>query len=345
MSVTVPNRTAPARALTGPARPRAHPLARFVARRILAGVATLVIATILIFVTVQLLPGDVASVVLGRNATPALVSQVRSELHLNESVPQRYASFMGNLVTGHFGDSDAALAAGEKVPVWSVIRDPLRNSLVLALLTFALFLPLSLFIGTVSALCAGRKSDHAISSFFLFFGAMPEFLVGTLLVLVFFTEFHLLPAVSPINPGQTPFSNLNGLVLPVLTLLVAGLALGVRLVRASVIEVLNQDYVSAARLNGVRERRVILRYALRNSLAPAIQVVGQELQYLIGGIIVVESVFGYPGIGTTLVKAVSVRDVQEVAVVATLLAVVYVVINIVTDLLVVIVVPKLRTSV
>jgi peptide/nickel transport system permease protein len=345
MSATVSNSTASSPALSAPSRPKAHPLARFVARRVAAGVATLLVATILIFAAVQLLPGNVATVVLGRSATPALVSQVKSELHLNQPVPERYVSFIENFVTGHFGDSDAALAAGQKVSVWSLIRTPLRNSLVLALLTLALFVPLSLFFGTVSALCVGRKSDHAISSFFLFFGAMPEFLVGTLLIFLFFTEFHLLPAVSPVNPGQTPFSNPNELVLPVLTLLVAGLAVGVRLVRASVIEVLNQDYVSAARLNGVRERRVIMRYALRNALAPAVQILGQELQYLIGGIIVVEAVFDYPGIGTALVGAVSVRDIQEVTIVATLIAALYVLINIVTDLLVVLLVPKLRTSV
>ena len=326
------------------ARARAHPLARFVVRRLLAGVATLVVATMLIFVAVQLLPGNVASVVLGRDATPALVQKVDAELHLNRSVPARYLAFLGDFATGHFGYSDAALVSGQKLSVWSAIRTPLRNSLVLALLTLALFVPLSLFLGTAAALASGKRRDHTISSFFLFFGAMPEFLVGTLLVFLFFSELHLLPAVSPITPGQTPFSSPNGLVLPVLTLLLAGLAPGVRLVRASVIEVLNQDYVAAARLNGVRERRVIMRYALRNALAPAVQILGQQLQYLIGGIIIVENVFDYPGIGTTLVNAVSVRDVQEVTIVATLIAAIYVLINILTDVLVVLIVPKLRTA-
>lgn len=325
-------------------RTSGHPLVRFVARRLIAGTATLVVATMLIFLAVQVLPGNVAAAVLGRDATPALLHEVDAELHLNRPLPTRYLTFMGDFVTGHFGSSDAALVSGQKLEVWSAIRMPLRNSLVLALLTLALFVPLSLFLGTVAALASGRRRDHAISSFFLFFGAMPEFLLGTLMVFLFFSELHLLPAVTPIAPGATPFSNPKSLVLPVLTLLVAGLAPGVRLVRAAVIEVLNQDYVVAARLNGVRERRVILRYALRNALAPATQILGQQLQYLIGGIIVVENVFDYPGIGTTLVNAVLVRDVQEVTVVATLMALIYVLINIATDLLVVLLVPKLRTE-
>ncbi len=324
---------------------RSHPLAWFIGKRLLSGLAALLIATILIFVAVQVLPGNVAEVVLGRSATPERVEQTEARLGLDRSLPSRYWTFLSGMVTGDFGNSSAALVTGKEVSVSSTIGTALRNSLVLAVITILIFVPLCLFLGALSALRAGRKTDHAISSLSLVFVAMPEFLVGTLLVAVVFTQLELLPAVSSIEPGETPFSHPDRLILPVLTLLAVGLAFGTRLVRASMIEVLNEDYVNMARLNGINERRVTGRYVMRNAVAPAVQILAQEIQYLIGGIIVVESVFNYPGIGTTLVRAVAVRDVQVIVVVATLLAAVYVTINIVADVIVVLLIPKLRTSV
>src|SRR5262249_18642195 len=151
-------------------------------RRIAAGILTLLVASFLIFAAIQILPGNVASVVLGKNATPARVAAVRADLHLNEPLIQRYLTFVGNLGTGHFGNSSAALAQGLKLPVWSVIRTPLRNSVVLASVTLILFVPICLLLGTTSALRAGRQLDHAISVPALVASAMPEFLVGTLLI-------------------------------------------------------------------------------------------------------------------------------------------------------------------
>jgi peptide/nickel transport system permease protein len=321
-----------------------HPVAGFVGRRVAAGLLTLLVASFLIFGAIQILPGNVASVVLGKSATPARVAAVRADLHLNEPLPQRYLTFVENLATGHFGNSSAALAQGLKLPVWSVIRTPLRNSVILASVTLILFVPICLLLGTTAALRAGRKVDHAISVPALVASAMPEFLVGTLLIVVFFTQLNLLPPVAEIGPGETPFTHPNALVLPVLTLLSVSLALGIRLVRASMVEVLRADYVRMARLNGQPERRVVVRYALRNALGPGIQAVAQTSQYLLGGIIITESVFNYPGIGSKLVQAVSLRDIQMIGVIAMILATTYVTINILADLAVMLVVPKLRTS-
>jgi peptide/nickel transport system permease protein len=322
-----------------------HPLVRFVVRRLAAGVATLIVATMLIFAAVEVLPGNVSSVVLGRNATPARVAALNADLHLNEALPTRYLRFITNLATGHLGDSSASLAQGRVLPVASVIGTPLRNSLILALLTLVIYVPLCLFMGTLAALRAGHRVDHGISIVALAVGAMPEFLVGTVLIVIFFTKLNLLPPVSQINPGQTPFTHPSGLVLPVCTLLGVSAAFGSRLVRASTLEVLGQDFVAMARLNGQTERRVLFRYALRNALGPSIQAIAQTAQYLIGGIIVTETVFDYPGIGNKLVQAVTVRDVQEIAVISTILAAIYISINILADLAVVLVVPKLRTQV
>jgi peptide/nickel transport system permease protein len=323
---------------------RRHPVAAFIARRVAAGVATLLVASFLVFGAVQILPGDVASVVLGKNATPARVAAVRADLHLDDPLPVRYLRFVEDFGTGHLGDSSAALAQGLKLPVWSVIRDPLRNTFILAAITLILFVPICLLSGTVAALRAGRALDHAISVPTLVASAMPEFLVGTLLIVVFFTETNLLPPVAGIGPGESPLSNPKGLVLPVLTLLSVSVALGIRLVRASMVDVLRADYVSMARLNGQPEHRVVMRYALRNALGPGIQAVAQTMQYLLGGIIITESVFNYPGIGNKLVQAVSLRDIQEIGVIAMILATAYIAINILADLAVMLAVPKLRTT-
>jgi peptide/nickel transport system permease protein len=323
---------------------RRHPVAGFVIRRVAAGIVTLVVASFLIFASVQILPGDVASVVLGKNATPARVEAVRTDLHLNDPLPQRYLTFISDVGTGHFGNSSAALVQGREQSVWSVIRIPLRNSLILAAVTILLFVPLCLVLGTLSALRAGRAADHAISVPALVASAMPEFLVGTLLIVIFFTQLNLLPPVAEVGTGETPFTHPDALVLPVLTLLSVSLALGIRLVRASMLDVLQTDYVRMARLNGQPESRVVVRYALRNALGPGIQAVAQTMQYLLGGIIITESVFNYPGIGNKLVQAVSLRDIQEIGVIAMILAAVYIAINIIADLLVMLAVPKLRTG-
>jgi peptide/nickel transport system permease protein len=313
-------------------------------RRLGAGVLTLFIASILIYGAVLVLPGDVAEVILGRDATPERLAAVRSDLHLDQSAPERYWDWLSGMLTGDLGNSTAALVQHQTVPVSEEIGTPFRNSLILAAVTLLFFVPLCLLLATFSALRAGRPSDHAISLSALAVGSMPEFLIGTLLIVILFSKLDLLPAVSSIPPGTSPLSEPKNLVLPVLTLLAVSTAFGTRLLRASIVEVLRDDYVAMARLNGIRERRVVGRYVLRNSLAPSVQVLAQTVQYLVGGIIIVESLFNYPGIGQTLVQAVLVRDPQVVAVVAMLLATIYVLINIVADLAVVLLVPRLRTQ-
>src|SRR5579871_5485325 len=202
-------------------------------------------------------------------------------------------------------------------------------------------IPLSLFLGVLAAVNAGRPADHVISLATLTGIALPEFVIGSLLVGVFFVGLNWLPPVALVPPGANPLDDPKQLVLPVMTLLLASLASGVRMVRAGMIEVLRTEYVQTARLNGLPERRVLYRYAMRNALAPSIQVLAQNLQWLIGGIIT-ESVFAYPGVGTTLVTAVGNRDVTVVRDIALLIAVAYILINLVADLLVMLLVPKLR---
>lgn len=319
------------------------PALGFFARRLVSGVVTLLVASILIFLAVQALPGDVATNVLGRSASPELLAHIRSSLHLDDPLWTRYLRFIGDLVRGDLGYSTSAQVQGQQLTVSSMIAEPLRNTFALAAVTTVVFVPVCLLLGSLSALRAGRAADRVITSGALALGALPEFIIGTLLIMVLFTQLDLLPPVSSISAGDTPFTNPEVLVLPVLTLLAIGLGFGTRLLRASMLQTLDLDYVAMARLRGFSERRVIVRYVLRNALAPSVQVLAQMIQWLVGGIIVTESVFNYPGIGTQIVQAVTLRDVQVILVVATLLAAVYILINIIADFCVVMLVPKLRT--
>jgi peptide/nickel transport system permease protein len=316
----------------------------FVVVRVLVGLATLLLVSMLVFAATDVLPGDAASAVLGKSATPEQVRQLRAEMGLNRPAVQRYGEWLSGILRGDLGDSASGFASGAAVPIWGQIKDKLANSFILATLVTLVMIPLSLALGVAAATRAGRPADHAITTSSLAVVSLPEFVIGSLLIIVFFTWLGLLPPVSLLSPGESALAHPRLLVLPMLTLLAATLAGSTRMVRAGVIETMRSDYVRMAELNGLSRRRIVNRYALRNALAPAIQVFGQNIQYLVGGIIVVEYLFSYPGIGKELVDAVAIRDVREVQTIAILIAAFCIFVNIVTDLLVVLLVPKLRTG-
>jgi len=322
-----------------------HPIAIFIAKRVAGGLATLLVASFFIFCATQILPGNVAEVVLGKSATPESIASAESRLGLDRPFLQRYGDWLGGMVTGDFGDSAVAVAQGApSAPIANDIGEPFRNSAILALLVVLLMIPLSVVLGAMAALRAGSVVDHVTSMTSLVIGAFPEFVFGTLLIFIFFNQLEWLQPVALIAPGDSPLAHLDVMVLPVLTALGVVLAAGVRQIRAGMIETLQEDYTVNAIINGLPARTVRWRYALRNGLPAGVQITAQNIQYLLGGIIIVESVFTYPGIGTYLVNAVNTRDVNAVEAVAMLLAVVYIAINIMADLIVVLLVPKLRTS-
>lgn len=320
------------------------PVLGYALRRIAAGLATLLVATFLIFASIQVLPGNVAQVVLGRNATPERLSRLEQQLHLDDGLVSRYWDYLHGFVTGQFGVSTAALVQNSRVTVSSVIRPEIRNSLFLAALVLVIFVPVSLVLGFAAGRRSGSATDHAISTTTLAVGALPEFLIGSLLVYLFFTRLGWFPPISSLPPGSSASDNLESLVLPVLTLLLVSLAFGSRLLRASIVDVLRKEYIAVARLNGYSNARIVVRYLFPNALVPSIQILAQQTQYLLGGIVVVESVFNYPGLGAELVRAISVRDVQEIMIIATILSVAYIAINILADLACVLLDPRTRTS-
>jgi len=325
-------------------RRRAHPIARFVARRVLAAVLTLLAVSVLVFLGTEVLPGDAAGAVLGRSAAPEQLEELRTEMGLDRPAAERYLDWLGGLVQGDLGNSAAGYAQGAELPIWDQIRPRVANSMWLALITALLVVPISLVLGVTAARRAGRPADHAISIGALAVISLPEFVIGSALILVFFTWLDWLPPVALIPPGESALSHPKALVLPVLALLGATLAASIRMVRAGMIDVLRSDYVEMARLNGVRERTVVWRRALRNALAPSVQIFAQNIQYLVGGIIVIEYLFTYPGVGKELIDAVAIRDVRAVQSIAMFIATITILLNLLADLIVLLLVPRLRTE-
>jgi len=323
----------------------AHPVLRFLAKRVVAGVLTLFVVSILIFFGTEVLPGNVAQAILGQNATPGAMADLRRNLELDEPLHTRYFAWLTGFVRGDLGKSAARVGAGvQNAGVWQLISSRLENTLLLAGLTILFTALFGIGLGVVLAAKVRRKLDLAVSVILLALISLPEFVVATILILVFSTSLHVLPPVSLVFTGASPLSNPKILVLPVMTLLAVTLAYTVRMVRASMFDALQSDYIELARLSGYSERRIVFRYALRNAAAPILQVMALNVLWLIGGVVVVEFVFGYPGLGEALVEAVAIRDVTFVQSVAMLIATAYVVINILSDLAITLLVPKLRTS-
>jgi peptide/nickel transport system permease protein len=323
------------------------PVASYLARRLAQGVIVLALVSVLIFAATNVLPGSVAETVLGKQATPANIARLDAKLGLNRPLPEQYATWMSGAVHGDFGRSAVAVAENNlgDSSVGAIVGVPLRNSAILALLAFAVILPLSVLLGTIAGVRAGSGLDYAISYPALLLGAFPEFVLGIALIALFFTALGWLVPVALVPPGSTPLSHPTSLILPIMTL--AGVSVGwaARQVRAGVAEVIQRDYVMMARLAGISERRVLFKFALRNALATTVQVQAQIAQYLLGGIIVVEVLFSYPGVGNLLDQSVQARDTTVVAAIGLILAAVYIVINIIADVIVLLLVPKLRTSV
>jgi len=318
---------------------RRHPIGSLVAKRLLGGAVVVWVVVTLTFAALALIPGDPARTIAGPHASPAAIRQIRQELHLNRPVLTRYVDWLSGAVHGNLGRS---LTEGDHIAVWQLISDRLRNSAILATLAAIVLGLVATAMGIFAGTRAGSASDHATSLVALAMMALPEFVIGTLLAYVFGIMFHLLPPVALFSPAAGPFSRPTTLILPVATLVIVAVGFVARMVRASVAQAMSADYVRMARLNGISEPVVILRYALRNALAPSIQAFSLTLLYLVGGVVIVEAVFQYPGIGLLALDATDAHDYPTVLGVTAVIAVIYVIINLVNDLVIVLLTPKLR---
>ncbi|HEY7138835.1 MAG TPA: ABC transporter permease [Methylomirabilota bacterium] len=310
---------------------------RFLGRRLLLVALVMAIVSVLIFAVVQILPGDVAVMILGTSATPQDLAALRVKLGLNRPAPLRYLDWIGGAIRGDWG---ASLLY--QMPVRPLVLERLGRSAVLAGLALVVGVPLAVGLGVLSAVRRGGLVDHLVGLVSLVAVSLPEFIIGTVLILVFAFRFALLPPSSLIDPQASLGQAAPSLVLPVLTLVLALLAHMSRMTRASMLEVLEQPYVRAARLRGLRPRRVILRHALRNALLPTVGIIAINVGYLIGGIVVVETVFAYPGLGRLMVDAVNHRDVPVIQMTALVIALTYALANLAADLAYAYLNPRIR---
>ncbi|WP_182347339.1 ABC transporter permease [Tomitella gaofuii] len=315
-------------------------MARFIAKRLAISVVILFLVSVLVFIATLLLPGDPAQAILGQQATPERLAALREQLNLNDPVVQRYLEWLGGIFTGDFGTSTATGAS-----VGAYLGPKIVNSLVLMLIAAVVSIPVGILIGSYSAIRRGKAADNATTYATLVVAALPDFVIGIVLIAVLSTNvFDVLPAVTMNPPGTHVWDFPPQLVMPILTLVIVVLPYIVRMMRATMVEALDGGFVEMARLKGVPERQVITRHAMPHALGPVAQVIAFQLAWLAGGIVVVEYLFRYPGIGAALVDAVHNRDIQVVQTIALLIAAVYIVVNLLADVVGIVTNPKLRTE-
>jgi peptide/nickel transport system permease protein len=318
------------------------PLLKLILIRLALGLLTLFLVTLVVFIATQALPGDAARSILGKEATNvARYEALRKELGLDRPMVTQYTSWLGDVVTGDFGKS----LVGGGQDVTALLKSRVINSATLVFLAALISIPISIVIGATSAIWRDSRFDNAVNLCNLALAALPEFVIGIVLVLIFATAvFKWLPSVSNIDMLAPLSGQMWLFILPVATLVLAVIPYISRMLRASTVEVLESEYVMMARLKGVSESRVLWHHALPNAIVPTIQVIAINIAWLAGGIVTVEYLFGFPGIGSALVDAVANRDMPVVQALCLLIAAVYVILNLLADILTILISPRLRTG-
>ena len=312
-------------------------LTTLIGRRLLIGVLILLVVSVLVFAGTEILPGDVATAILGQSATPELVALIRERLGLDDPVYLRYLHWLGGLVTGNLGTSlvNGADLSGE-------VGVRLFNTFFLALLTASVAVPLSIVLGLLSALKPNGALDRTISTVTLALISLPDFLTAIILVTLFAVTWKFFPAIVNIRSDDGITDIMHALVLPVATLVFAVLAHMVRMTRTVVLNVLTSPPIEMALLKGIPRWRILIVHALPNALAPIVNVIALNLAYLIAGIVVIETLFNVLGLGRFTVESVQNRDIPAVQVCAMIFCAVYVLLNLLADVISIIANPRLR---
>ncbi|ALE83410.1 ABC transporter permease [Pseudonocardia sp. HH130629-09] len=316
------------------------PLVRMILRRLALSVLILLVVSVLIFAATLLLPGDPARAILGQQATPERVAALTAQLGLDRPAPERYLTWLGGVLTGDLG-----VSAATGGPVSELLGDRIGASALLLVLTALVSTPVALALGARAAVRRGTRTDSAVSGTSLVLAALPEFVIGVLLVVLFATSvLRILPSVTIARPGEPVWARPEQLVLPVVTLALVVIPYVVRMTRATLSETLDAGYVEMARLKGLPERTVLFRHAVPHTIGPVAQVIALQLAWLAGGVVVVEFLFRYPGIGQALIDAVANRDVQVVQAITLVIAAFYVVVNLAADVAGILADPRIRHS-
>ena len=310
-----------------------------IARRTGAGILTLLIVSAVVFFITSLLPGDAAQMILGQNATPETVAALRAQLGLDQPLLLRYFSWLGGMLQGDFGTSFAS-----HLPVTQLVAQRIPATFELAAITTLICVPLALIIGIAAAMKRGSLLDRALVVSTMAMVAVPEFLVATVAVLIFAVKLHWVSAMSFGSPNMGLVSYLKAYALPVLTLCCVLVAQMARMTRAAIINQLDSPYLEMALLKGVSPLRAVLRHALPNAVGPIANAISLSLSYLFGGVIIIETIFSYPGLASQLVDAVSNRDLPVVQFCVMLFAGCYLVLLLLADVLTIAFNPKWRSA-
>ncbi len=308
-----------------------------VMRRIWIGIATMIVVSVIVFVMTSILPGDVAQIVLGQSATPETLAALRAELGLDQPAYIRYFLWLGDLATGDLGTSKAGGAA-----IADLIGGRFGNTMLLAGLVAAISIPLSIFFGLWAAMHPGTWLDRVVTFGTLSTISVPEFFVATLMVLILAVNLQWLPSTALLRDGMTFFELLLGLAMPIITLVIVVSAQMIRMTRAGILNVMNSPYIEMAILKGVPRSRIILRHALFNAIGPIINVIALNLAYLVSGVVIVETIFAYPGLAKLMIDGVQTRDLPLVQACAMIFCGTYVILILIADVGSILSNPRLR---
>lgn len=322
-------------------------MVRLIGQRLAGALLTLLVLSVLLFLGLRLLPGDPATAMLGQRATPELVARIRHDFGLDQSLPAQYWTYLTRMLSGNFGYSLATTGTTGAVggmSVGSIIIGSLKVTLPLSLLGIFFAALLGVALGAVGASSPRSKRDAAVSGASLLGLALPDFFVAFLLVLVFTVHLGWLPSIGYTDIFSDPAGGLRSLTLPIATLAIINAGPIARMTRSALLETLSTEYVLYARARGVPGSVVLLKHALRNGMIPILTVTGLQLGYLLGGVVVVESVFGLPGMGRALLLAVSQRDYPTIEGLVLTFAAAFILLNLMTDLMYASVDPRARSA-
>jgi len=308
-----------------------------IARRLALGVVTLWVVSVMIFAGTEILPGDVATAILGQARTPEAVAAIRQSLGLNRPAYVRYVDWLTNFVEGDIGKSLA-----NQRDIAPEIRERLGNTLFLAAVAAAVAVPLAIILGLIAAIWQNSLLERLLNLFTLATISLPEFFIGYILIIAFAVKLAWFPSLAMLSRGMSFWQDLYAVTLPAATLVLVVLAHMMRQTRAAVYSVLSSPFIEMAFLKGIPKWRIVLQHALPNALAPIVNVVALNLAYLIAGVVVVEVVFVYPGMGQLMVDSVSKRDVPVVQTCGLIFALAYVGLNLTADILGILSNPRLR---
>ena len=312
---------------------------RFLVMRFALILLTLVVVSLAIFGVTEVLPGDVAEAVLGKSRTPGALETLREQMGLDQPPWKRYLNWVGGVFQGDLGTSLV-----QDRPVTEILKSRLQNSLVLAIAAFCIAVPSAILVGVWAGVRRGSVGDHTVSVLSLVAISLPEFVTGFILIVILSSTLGWLPSSSIVLPGTSPLARPEILIMPVLTMTAVLFGYIMRMTRANIIEALETNYVRTAILKGLPRWQVIWRHAVPNAMLPTISVVSINVGWMLGGLIIVESVFGHPGLGLTLINAINRRDLPVLQAVALLVAGTYAVSNLVADLMYVWLNPRIRIS-